>query len=371
MIRLATLAVLVGLAVPCQATDLIVTRYDDPFPDGCDPGDCSLREATIDANAAPGSSRIVLSAGTYELTRFGGGDNAGAVGDLDLSGTMEIVGPGATMSRIDATGLGTAANEQMIEVFGIVTLRGITVERGVQGGIRVSGGNLTLEECEVRDNAFQQSSAAGVHVGGGGQATIHDSAVINNGTGLIAIGTEVVLENVTFHSNNINQIFVDAGGDVSCTNCTVVDDGVGNPEVRVIDSQVTFESSIVDGLCEAAGSGGVFSAGANVESPGHTCSFTGTDDIDDVVDSGVSVAPDYFGGPTRTFEISNTSPAFNRVLDTNCLARDQRGVTRSPQPFRDCDSGAHELIDAHIPTPLFADGFEQGDAEAWSSATGL
>lgn len=371
MIRLATLAVLVGLAVPCQAVDLIVTRYDDPFPDGCDPGDCSLREATIDANAAPGSSRIVLSAGTYELTRFGGGDNAGALGDLDLSGTMEIVGPGATMSRIDATGLGTSASEQMIEVFGTVTLRGITVEQGVEGGIRVSGGNLTLEECEVRDNAFQQSSAAGVHVGGGGQATIRNSAVINNGTGIKAIGTEVVLENVTLHSNNINQIFVDGGGDVSCTHCTVVDDGVGNPEVRVIDSQVTFESSIVDGLCEAAGSGGVFSAGANVESPGHTCSFTGTDDIDDVVDSGVSVAPDYFGGPTRTFEISNTSPAFDRVDDANCLVRDQRGVARSPQPLRPCDSGAYELVSALIPTPLFADGFEQGDAEAWSSVVGL
>lgn len=370
MARLSTLAVLVGIAAPCQATDLIVTRYDDPFPNGCSPGDCSLREATIDANAGPGSFRIVLSAGTYELSRFGFDDD-GTEGDLDLVGTMEIVGPGATMSRIDGTELGTAFPEQIIEVFGTVTLRGITVERGVEGGIRVSGGDLTLEECEVRDNAFQQSSAAGVEVNGGGQATIRNSAIINNGTGLIAIGTDVVIENTTFHSNNINQVFVDGGADVSCTHCTVVDDGVGNPEVRVIDSQMTFKSSIVDGKCELAGSGVVVSAGANVESPGHTCSFTGTDDIDDVVDSGVSGAPDYFGGPTRTFALGIDTPPVNRVDNANCGVRDQRGVLRVPAPFRPCDSGAHEQVLAHVPTPLFADGFEQGDAEAWSSAVGL
>ena len=32
-----------------------VTRTDDPTPNGCEPDDCSLREAIVDANAFPGA----------------------------------------------------------------------------------------------------------------------------------------------------------------------------------------------------------------------------------------------------------------------------------------------------------------------------
>src|SRR4051794_617388 len=38
-----------------RATTLIVTRPDDPAPNGCAPDDCSLREAIIAANAAAGA----------------------------------------------------------------------------------------------------------------------------------------------------------------------------------------------------------------------------------------------------------------------------------------------------------------------------
>ena len=44
-----------GLAPTAHAASFTVTRTDDPAPDGCTPGDCSLREAIIDANAAPGA----------------------------------------------------------------------------------------------------------------------------------------------------------------------------------------------------------------------------------------------------------------------------------------------------------------------------
>jgi CSLREA domain-containing protein len=47
-----------------SAADFTVTTFADPPPDACAPADCSLREAIIAANAAPGPDRILLTAGT-------------------------------------------------------------------------------------------------------------------------------------------------------------------------------------------------------------------------------------------------------------------------------------------------------------------
>ena len=102
--------VLAVLCLPAAgfAVDLVVTRYDDPVPGGCDnlgpheTWDCSLREAVIASVALPTDDRILLSAGTYELTRAGADEDDGLTGDLDVLGNLEILGPGATMTVIDA-----------------------------------------------------------------------------------------------------------------------------------------------------------------------------------------------------------------------------------------------------------------------------
>lgn len=44
------LVALVLPAAPAAADTFVVNRTDDPAPDGCDPTDCSLREAIIAAN---------------------------------------------------------------------------------------------------------------------------------------------------------------------------------------------------------------------------------------------------------------------------------------------------------------------------------
>lgn len=84
----ARAAVIVALAIlllasRAGAVDFNVTRQDDPLPDGCAVGDCSLREAVIDANA-DGADRILLPDGTYTLSLAGAGEDLAATGDLDL-----------------------------------------------------------------------------------------------------------------------------------------------------------------------------------------------------------------------------------------------------------------------------------------------
>lgn len=59
-----------ALAPVAAAADFTVTRTDDPAPNGCARGDCSLREAVIAASQAGGTNEIRVSPGaTYTLQR--------------------------------------------------------------------------------------------------------------------------------------------------------------------------------------------------------------------------------------------------------------------------------------------------------------
>ncbi len=93
------------------------TRTDDPVPNGCQPRDCSLREAVIAANAAGGAgSAILLRPGRrYKLTQQGPGEDAALTGDLDVTapllvGTKGLIGTrrrhrGTKLAVIDGNGI--------------------------------------------------------------------------------------------------------------------------------------------------------------------------------------------------------------------------------------------------------------------------
>jgi hypothetical protein len=66
---------------------------------GHDNGMLSLRQAIIDANAAPKADTIIVPAGAYTLTRPGINEDAGLTGDLDCGGAMRIQGAGPARPR--------------------------------------------------------------------------------------------------------------------------------------------------------------------------------------------------------------------------------------------------------------------------------
>jgi len=86
-VSLSSLAWLSGTA--CALQTYAVTRTDDPAPDGCQVGDCSLREAVLAANANAGLDDVVLAAATYVL------DSPIEVGDQ-----LRIVGVGTTQTHV-------------------------------------------------------------------------------------------------------------------------------------------------------------------------------------------------------------------------------------------------------------------------------
>ena len=69
------------------------------------------------------------------------------------------------------------------------------------------------------------------------------------------------------------------------------------------------------------------------------------------------------GGPTTTRLPGLGSPLLGGGMDGLCSPTDQRGAER-PDPG--CDSGSTERVAVRPWIPVFRDGFDQGDAEAWT-----
>lgn len=86
------LAALMALAWSAAARTFTVTLRNDPPPDTCDQGSCSLREAILAARTHQGTDTIefakTLSGFTIRL----------ALGELPIRGKLTIAGPGARSS---------------------------------------------------------------------------------------------------------------------------------------------------------------------------------------------------------------------------------------------------------------------------------
>ncbi len=195
--RLVLLTALAGLAFgvnPAPAPSLaavtiVVTRTDDPAPSGCQPTDCSLREAVIAANVHPGST-VQLQSKTYTLTIRGLDNNAlypapnPAVGDLDIRVGMTIQGVNAAGTIIQAGSSSGTGIDRIFDVFSnrLVTISGVTVRYGrdvdsKSGGCIRNTGNLRLDAVVVTGCS---SPIRGGAISSYGYLTITNSLVSNN-----------------------------------------------------------------------------------------------------------------------------------------------------------------------------------------------
>ncbi|MEO5558067.1 MAG: choice-of-anchor Q domain-containing protein [Dokdonella sp.] len=91
---IAALATVSGSDSAIAAT-FAVTRQDDPFPNGCQDTDCSLREAVIAASTLTvEANAIVLAAGTYTM----------ALGPLNVLANAKFVGVSRDSTLIEGNG---------------------------------------------------------------------------------------------------------------------------------------------------------------------------------------------------------------------------------------------------------------------------
>lgn len=374
-------------AAPASAQIFRVTIRTDPVPGACN-ATCSLREAVIAANAAPGPDVIRLPKGRIELARAGVGEDAGATGDLDVTETLTIVGKGMGRTVVD----GNDVDRVFDASAGTFTLRRLTVTGGFVdtggataygGGIRSWGATLSLHEVTVRGNeaadsgggvagftvAIDQSSIVRNHAEYSGAVDASDSTITNSllqgnmadlsgGAMMLFFGTSAELHNTTVASNtsgwNAGGIGLDTGT-VSLQNATLVGnhtDGIaGAPGgngggIQNNVGTFTVENTIIAGNSDGAPtaapdcSGDVTSNGYSLVADQTGCSLTaGTGDLPAGSNPRLrSLANN--GGPTKTVALRPGSPA--RDAGAGCPSADQRGVPRSLGGG--CDVGAYELV---------------------------
>jgi CSLREA domain-containing protein len=180
-------------ALGATAATFVVTTPADGNDGACD-ADCSLREAVVAANDAPGPDTIVVPAGTYGLSGAGGEDLA-ASGDLDLRDSVTINGAGAGLTIVDGGGV-----DRIVDIVesATVTISGVTLQNGhVADGDAQGGGAILWNEptsgkaLDLRLDAVTiDHNHAGDGDGGGilieqdkpasSVVTISDSTIANN-----------------------------------------------------------------------------------------------------------------------------------------------------------------------------------------------
>ena len=209
-------------------TTYIVTNLNDTAPNGCTPGDCTLREAILDANASPGPDNILFATsltGTIALTP--------GFGQLEITTDINLDGPGAravTVSGEDfnrvflVTGVGTNARIEGLTITnGNAQLLGTLLGDG-GGVLNVGGSTLTLVEVSVSGNTATSL--------GGGVATrsllgtisttyitrslISDNNALAGGGGISNIATAGIVSSavttVTNSTVTLNNTVAEAGG---------------------------------------------------------------------------------------------------------------------------------------------------------------
>jgi len=396
-LRITSVLVLI-LASVAGADTFTVTRNDDPVPDGCQPADCSLREAVIDANANGLEDTIILSAGTYALSIPGRDEDAAVTGDLDITQDLEIEGADARSTIIDGGAL-----DRIFEVLSgaVVSVSDLTIRNGLTdgagGGIRNSTGNLTMARCSLIDNISDGGLGGGLH-----------------GAGTVLIVESTVKENIAWRGGGLSQW---NGGTLSVVNSTIsgnmaTDWGGGvysaNEGTTVQLMSVTITGNVADADDDGfGGGGGLFADSSGVIELGHTivannlalggevsdckvpfgqlpstgynligdtrqCAVSG-DETGNLYDIDPLLSPIASnGGRTNTHALQPGSPAIDAGNPAGCmdengapLTADQRGEPRPYDGDGDtvavCDMGAFE-----VGLLVFSDGFESGNTSAWS-----
>lgn len=147
------------------AQTFVVTRTDDPPPNGCQTGDCSLREAVVSANFAtsPGYDTVQLAAGTYSVSST-----------IEIKGDLVVTGLGASQTHIVAA----VELEPLLKIFeGAPTyllLRDLSID--ALGGDEIDGAASATLVLEFVD-APNPDGSIYLSFGTGGLVNVYGSVI--------------------------------------------------------------------------------------------------------------------------------------------------------------------------------------------------
>ena len=354
VVGVATVAAVI--VSPARAATFTVTNTNDS-------GAGSLRQAIVEANAAPGADTIAFStSGTIRLTS----------GGLSVLDNLTINGPGVASLTVSGNGVSGifAANSAAVTL----NIRDLTLASGSTsfgGALFNRGGTVNVANTVFSRNAA--SGAGGAIENFSGTVTVTNSTFVGNSSfagGAIenAGGATLNITNSTFSGNSAfpGGAISNYASTATITNSTFVGNSaiVGGAiynltfaTIRVTNSTfsgnsatgsqgaafhndgltITVENSILAGNpCQ----GPIVDGGGNLDWPASSCPGVTSDPrLHALADN---------GGPTQTMALGSGSGALDAAVEANCPDADQRGVSR-PQGAG-CDIGAYES-DAIDETP--------------------
>jgi hypothetical protein len=248
----AMFACVAAHAAPPNIT-YVVTRTDDPVPNGCVPGDCSLREAVTDAGRFPTHDTVQLAAGTYILKST-----------LVIRNSVAIVGLGAANTRItttaalnpalqidEATQMWVELRDLSLNASGGYELRGIASSCLTLDGVDLPNpdGKVWLEYGYGCDTLISDTHAAGsVSINGSISTTVADSSFgkltllqshAGNGMPYTLDVERVVVDGAAYATGGMR---IRSIGDVTVTDTTVQNTRYG---LRIEEEPT---SMLIDGL---------------------------------------------------------------------------------------------------------------------------
>jgi CSLREA domain-containing protein len=296
--RLVPLVVCLGtIAVGHAATFTVNTTADEADANPADgicrtaSGQCSLRAAIQTANATPNTTDlngvlqpdvIDVPADTYTLSIAGAGEDQAATGDLDITDSVTISGPGPVLgssdtlksqngciATIDTSGTQTSQNvcstisidttklsDRIFHVINndpnavvTVNLNYLSIEDGhldggLGGGLYNNGGIVTISNSNISNNSVINATSGGASGGG----------VFNSGT--------LDLNHVTLKNNIVdlnNATSTGAGGGA-----------VYNAGSLRVEDSVLDGNQILNDAGNSAGGGGIQNTGVTGLGPNAT-----------------------------------------------------------------------------------------------------
>ncbi|WP_193213639.1 right-handed parallel beta-helix repeat-containing protein [Luteolibacter marinus] len=337
-----------------EAVHLVVDTASDIDDGDFSPGNLSLREAIGLANET-GADVISfdpsLSGSTITLTG----------GQLEISSSMTIAGPGADVLTISGGG----ASRIFAEVGdgqGLISISDLTLadgnsneddERG-GGAFFSNGGAVTLNRVVMRNNSSQANSGSTIVIHFG-TLDINGCAIVDNlttGVGAIRVReSRATITNTTISNNQTRAISffsqITSGNDrLSLTNVTISGNSLGGIEIIADAGPILFEyqntiftdngDSNITAVTGGVAGVSIVSLGNNLldDSPEGDAAHPAA--AGDQRDSDPRIAPlgDY-GGPTPTSPPLPGSPAIEGGAAVEGVTVDQRGSARISGSFPD------------------------------------
>ena len=175
----------------------------------------TLRWAISQANANAGTDSIVFSVnGNFTIAGLLSGDDNNNSGDLDINGSVNIIGNGSASTTISGNGV-----DRVLDVrSGTVSISGVTIQGGRGGsgaGIRVEEFvNLTLTDVVVQNNI---ANGEGAGIFNDGNLTLRNVLIRNNG-------------NVSTGDADGGGIFLDDGATLDALNVEIRDNVADNKQ---------------------------------------------------------------------------------------------------------------------------------------------